>query len=403
MVLISFALADLIHRMRQDLLDQLTLANSELEARVQERTHELLTTVTMLPLGLIKFDAWGRCTFVNREWSMIAGRTAKDAMGSGWKQAVHPDDVSLAEAWRDPSLAPDGQVDFRIVRPDGSFRYVTAILTPLRDDHGSLLGLLGTCQDCTQAKATEEQLEKQRLVSAHGARMAALGEMAGGIAHEINNPLAIIHGKARQLRRRREAGELLAPERDIADLLQIEGTADRIAKIIKGLKAFARSDDGDLMTASSIREIIAETTNLCSERMRSMGVDLRVGDIVDVVLICRPYQIVQVLMNLLNNALDAIALRPDPWIEIGTHGVGEAIVVYVMDCGIGIPEHVRTKMMAPFFTTKEIGKGTGLGLSISKGIIEDHGGQLRYDESFGHTCFEIVLPLKGVAVKRHAA
>ena len=176
------------------------------------------------------------------------------------------------------------------------------------------------------------------------------------------------------------------------NLDKIVMTVDRIAKIIKGLRAFSRDSNGEAFRYKKISEIVEMTLELCQERFRDNGIDIKLALNVDVEIHCREIQIVQVLVNLLNNSLDAISALPDKWIEISAEEVGGKVIVQVTDSGTGISEKMVEQIMLPFFTTKEVGKGTGLGLSISKGIIEAHEGKFYYKLNEGHTSF--VLELK---------
>ena len=135
-----------------------------------------------------------------------------------------------------------------------------------------------------------------------------------------------------------------------------------------------------------------DTLALCSERFKAHGVNLQVEDLrEDISFAGRPVQISQVLLNLLNNAHDAIEALAEKWIKVSFKNLEDRIRICVIDSGSGIPENVREKMMQPFFTTKAIGKGTGLGLSVSKGIIDEHQGVLTVDHTCPNTCFVIEL------------
>lgn len=236
--------------------------------------------------------------------------------------------------------------------------------------------------------------QQQRITQT--AKMSALGEMSAGIAHEINNPLTIISGKAVVLRKKIEKQEYDA-EFFLSEVGVIEKTALRIAKIIKGLQTFSRSSAGDSSQLVLMSSIVEDSIVLGMERIRSRGVDVTVDTIPDVKVSCQPVQIVQVVLNLLNNAFDAIDGLEQQWIHLSfvqNFVDGQKfITLRVTDSGRGIPDEIAMKMMQPFFTTKEVGRGTGLGLSLSKGIIESHGGTLRYILSNGHTCFEVQLPV----------
>lgn len=224
------------------------------------------------------------------------------------------------------------------------------------------------------------------------AKMASLGEMAGGISHEINNPLAIIVGKTDLLLDRLSRGPI-APDALQKDLSKLKETAFRISKIIRGLRSFARSGENDPFSGSNVAPLIEDSIELCRERFRHNSVELRIDLSADLAIACRPSQISQVVLNLLNNGYDAIQGSADAWIEIRTEQRGDRAAIIVTDSGNGIPPEVAARLMEPFFTTKPVNEGTGLGLSISKGLIEDHGGTLTYDPTCEHTRFVVELPI----------
>jgi PAS domain S-box-containing protein len=224
----------------------------------------------------------------------------------------------------------------------------------------------------------------------NASKMASLGEMAGGIAHEINNPLAIISGKAEQIKKFIHQDPI---ERDkIYEAMEkIEDTSFRISKIIKGLRSFSRSGEQDPSKEVLVRDLIDETLDLCRERMKSENITLIQESDNTLTLNCRPTQIQQVLINLLNNAIDAIKGHKEPWIKIRSEKIGSQIILTVTDSGTGIEPKLIEKIMNPFFTTKGVGKGTGLGLPISKRIMEAHGGKLVYLPENPHTSFSLIF------------
>ncbi len=249
--------------------------------------------------------------------------------------------------------------------------------------------------DVTERARLIAQVEAERQRAQFAQKMSVLGEMAGGIAHEINNPVAIIYGKARLL-------TLLADRPDqakrVADAAKsIEETAMRIARIVQGLRSFARDGDRDPFQTVSLAAVVDETLALCETRLKHQGVSVEVRLPEDKALTfdCRPTQISQVLLNLISNANDAISRLTERWIRVEALDLGEEIELAVVDSGRGIPPDVAARIFHPFFTTKEVGKGTGLGLSISRGIAETHGGRLSLDTVSGHTRFAMRLP------KRH--
>ncbi len=253
--------------------------------------------------------------------------------------------------------------------------------------------LLATLEHDKEALERDVQLRTQSLIGA--ARLSALGEMAGGIAHEVNNPLTVIKGASELLGRRAARGEVKAAE-VLETTERITRTVDRIARIVKGLRLFARDGAADPTSRVTVRSIVDDTLSFCRERFRHHEVELRIEgeDAMAVFVECRGPQLSQVLLNLLSNALDAVEHRRDPWVELRCRNLGHEVEISVSDGGPAIDPAARARMFQPFFTTKAVGKGTGLGLSIAKGIVDAHQGSLRLDETTATTRF--VLKLKVV-------
>ena len=243
----------------------------------------------------------------------------------------------------------------------------------------------------------EAELEDERAKFSHNARMASLGEMAAGIAHEINNPLTIIVGYAKQLQKLMKLDSF--DKKRISNASEkILDTSFRISKIVKGLKTFSRDTHAEELKNESVVKIINETLSFCSERYKNAGFSLSVEfekeEDQDLLINCRSVEISQVILNLLNNAHDAVSENDvlDKWVKIYISHNEEFNIISVIDCGKGISKELSEKILEPFFTTKDVNKGTGLGLSISKGIIEKHGGSLKIDFNSNNTKFDIILP-----------
>jgi PAS domain S-box-containing protein len=281
----------------------------------------------------------------------------------------------------------------KFIFPNGDTGWFEIRISPIPE------GVLLLSLDINERKKIADELlsannarEEDTIYSA--SRMAALGEMASGIAHEINNPLSIIIMKVSQLVRKYQSNIL--GEEDLEEgLSKIATTAQRIGKVVKGLSSISRNSQNDPMTKIKLAAVIEDTLQLCRERFNShlVKLDADLSDIdVDLEIEGRTSQIMQVLLNLLNNAFDATTLLSDKWISLQVIPGESGVVIMVTDSGPGIPDQLLGKIMQPFFTTKESGRGTGLGLSISKGIIDEHQGQFYYQKNSSHTCFVIELP-----------
>jgi PAS domain S-box-containing protein len=277
-------------------------------------------------------------------------------------------------------------------RKDGQNIDVSVTISPIFDPLGNLVGSSKVMRDITERKRLEGELEVSRAQAVSSARLSALGMMAGSIAHEINNPLGVIHASASDLLEMAETGTVprAALERTAT---RIKRTAGRIAKIVKSLRQISREGSADPFQQSCVAEIVEQALELCRERFREHCVRLETPAVdPGLRVICREVQIAQVLLNLLQNAFDAVVeCAGDKWIRLEVTSRENSAFFAVVDSGPGVPPDLQARIMDPFFTTKPVGKGTGLGLSLSKSIIEEHGGELTLSEFENHTCFSFSL------------
>ncbi|MGZ6289891.1 MAG: sensor histidine kinase, partial [Bdellovibrionota bacterium] len=242
---------------------------------------------------------------------------------------------------------------------------------------------------------TDRELAEQKAAMILSDKLAALGRMAGEVAHEINNPLAIIHANAVMIRER--AGQISSGgEFNLLSVAStIEQTSLRISRVVKGMRALSRDSRHDPMTSVALATVLQDSVALCEERYRKNGVTLESPAAgTDITLRCRSSDICQVIVNLLNNALDAVETSTVKLVKLEASVREGFVEIAVIDSGPGIPAEVRKRIMEPFFTTKEPGKGLGLGLSISRTIVESHGGKLWLDETSKQTRFVFTLPLE---------
>jgi PAS domain S-box-containing protein len=312
--------------------------------------------------------------------------------------------MSLAFSKKKPNV----RSVFRIRTKAGRIKYIEFYAECFYDNEGKIVRVLGSDWDVSNSIQQQLENETQRTRLKEASKMATLGQMAGGIAHEINNPLAIIQGLSSRIHKiltRNSNGpmETKIPEETFKHLDTIMSTCDRISQIIKGLKSFSRNADGDPFALTSLKDTLNETIELCREKFHLSGIVFKIATIPDVNINTRSCQISQVLLNLLSNSYDAIKDQKEKWIELGILRVNEYLIdLSITDSGHGIPKEIAEKIMSPFFTTKPVGKGTGLGLSISKEIIEAHSGTLSLDDSSPHTRFVIRLPVATESQKKSA-
>ena len=276
-----------------------------------------------------------------------------------------------------------------------------------------------------QLEATLEELKAAQAQLIEAEKMASLGQLTAGVAHEINNPITFVSGNVSPLRRDIEdlirllqAYETLITQRggeppDLGELKQqldypylveeiqnllngIEEGADRTARIVRGLRNFSRLDEDELK-AADITQGLESTLLILSNRLKNrIAVEKDYADLPE--LLCFPGKLNQVFMNILTNAIQAVEALPEGQprhIGVRTWRAEEWVAIRITDSGPGMSEEVRRKVFDPFFTTKDVGVGTGLGLSISFGIMELHGGRIQVESQPGAgAAFTIWLPYR---------
>lgn len=360
-------------------------------------------------LGIVSTDIYGKVVLINPAAEKLLGRSESEVVGKLSPDVWHePSEILRKSQELSVELGHSVQVGMEtffaksiqgksdkgrwtIVRPNGETRQINLSVHALRSNNGEIDGFLEVLEDITDVEKQNQLIEEQRMKMVASAKMSSLGEMAAGIAHEVNNPLTVIKGMAKMIQMTTES-EKVESMMIKQSAQTIENTVNRIAKIIGGLKTFARDSGNEEVSLVKVSFILEETIPFCAEKFKNKDVDLRIHYDHSVEIQCRPVQISQVILNLLNNAYDAIADLEEKWVELKVQKTEHSVLISVTDSGDGISEEVEQKMMLPFFTTKSLGRGTGLGLSISAGIIESHKGKLYYDRSSSKTKFVVELP-----------
>ena len=257
--------------------------------------------------------------------------------------------------------------------------------------------IFAVLQNISHRKQLEAESEEQKKKAIAASKLAALGEMSGSIAHEINTPLSILSLQTTLLER-------MLIKRDQFDVVvqgctsQIKLTIDKIATIVRGMKTLSRAGEKYELVATKLSKIIEEVSSVCMPNLKQLDVNLEVVDsnnCGEIELLLPEVQISQILINLINNSKDAIGHLNHKWIKIILNRQNEHFInISVVDSGNGIPREIQEKIFNPFFTTKEVGKGTGLGLSLSKSLAKDFGGDLILVNHSVNTQFDLLIPIR---------
>lgn len=341
-------------------------------------------------------DEQGVITFANKKFAVLSGYSIDELLGQ--KQSIVNSGFHDKEVFRILwSTIQSGQVwsgDLRNQNKKGEFYWLSVYILPLFNHQKKIINYLAIGFDITDQKRMEHELDGERKKSIHMARLSTLGEMAANIAHEINNPLSLISGSLMLISEIAQKTEITTVDRE--RIVDFSGRADfqaqRLTKIVKSLRGFARGNaDAAEMKLVKMDDLVESVKTLCHERIFHAEVDFRYHPS-DFSIYCHQIQMEQVLVNLVNNAVDAIAGTQKPWVQLIVEKQGDSMFLKVRDSGLRISDEMIEKMSTPYFTTKEVGKGTGLGLSISRTIIGNHKGSLGLDREDPHTCFVIKLP-----------
>jgi two-component system, NtrC family, sensor kinase len=367
------------------------LANSRLYEMVRRSEEEWETAFNALAEGLAVVGPTGAILRANRALAALAEVPESELVGRDFSElfsgASDPVGALIEAAYRREKSAP------LVVRLDQSQRVLRLTAAPLTGvEPGSAVILI---EDVTEQRMLEAQIIQND-------KMASIGQLVSGVAHELNNPLTSIAGLAELLLERPPH-----PELPREHLRVIYDQAERAGRIVRNLLTFARKGVAE-KTAVDLNDVVTRTSLLIVYELQLHGIDLESELSPDpVVVLGDRYELQQVLLNLVTNAVQAVVgLEPGRCRHITlltSRADGEA-VLRVRDNGPGVPKHLAPYLFTPFFTTKAPGEGTGLGLSLSYGLVKAHGGDLTYEPPpEGGAEFRVTLPLYEAEVPEEAA
>jgi len=344
---------------------------------------------------------------VNESLCALVGKTRDEIIGKNVLD-IYPKDIAELYQSLDLSVLNEGKpiinLEKNLAYGQDEMSWISITIMPLEDADSKVIGLVGMTQDITEFHKSRDQLIQSD-------KLAAIGTLAAGVAHEINNPIGYINSNLNTMNKyltkinqytdivknadTNKWNELKEMLGDFVDAVNesIEG-ANRVRKIVADLKSFSRVDRAEKEMAN-LNEGIESTLNIVWNEIKyNCKVEKDFGEIPEIY--CMPNQLNQVFLNLMVNAGQAISGK-DGLIKIKTRADEENIYVSVEDNGCGIPDNNLKRIFEPFFTTKEVGKGTGLGLSLVYDIIKKHGGDIQVDSKVGvGTKFTIVLSRAGL-------
>jgi len=371
----------------------------ETEAQLRQAEEELRLIFRRAPVGMATLSAAheidGHYLTVNQALCNMLGYTESELLARSVRDVTPPEDIpdTLRQFRTLLGGADTVKYEKRFIHKNGSLVHALVHLSVILDHEGRPMLVISQILDRTDVVLAEMEARKQRERLAHVARLGTLGEMAAGIAHELNQPLAAIANYTQACQRLLAAGEMEAEE--LGEVLgRVTGQARRAGDVIHRLRAFVRRHTPDRRHRDA-NELIVEILPLVEMDCRSHEVDLKLQFQSDLPKVqVDGIQLQQVILNLTRNAVEAMnACEPESRrLVIRTEALSEdEVELAVEDAGPGVPDNLLEQLFEPFFTTKS--EGMGLGLSLSRSFIEAHGGILRYDSGAElGSVFRIRLP-----------
>ncbi len=342
------------------------------------------------PLPIVLTDDRRRVVFWNAAATRLFGWSFEEIAGRPLLDVCVPPDLRETTARRMDAVDAGEGLEVETVRcaRDGTAIPVRLVGALCRDHGGRAVGQIQILQDLRDVRRLQEALGRAE-------KLGAVGQLAAGVAHEINNPLGIILGFAQGLRRR------LQQEPDSpwsGPVLSIEREALRCKELVASLLSFSRRSSSTQRARGDLRESVRQALSLVGAQARVKNVSLNadIGD-APLLVVANGNQMQQIVVNLCTNAIDAMAAGGDLTVTLGSVRADGRVwaELRVADTGSGIPESIRAQVFDPFFTTKEVGQGTGLGLALVHEIVGQHNGSIRFESELGKgTTFQVLFPLE---------
>ena len=339
-------------------------------------------------------DQRGVILYVNDTFCRVSGYERCELIGkthSIVKSSYHPPEF-FKTIWQTIAKGNVWKGEIKNKTKLGEPYWVDTTIVPFLSDSGRPYQYVAIRSDITEKKLMQERLATDHVRAVHAEKMASLGKLAAGIAHELGNPAASINAWLEAMEAQWERGPL-DTEVFARMIPKVRKDAARIRDIIRGMLAYARDGSRDPFQLENPLLLLNQTIENCSYKLRSSEIDLTLNVANPYLSIeCRSTEISQMLVIFILNACDAIETFEEKWIRVAVLDVDETIEFHIVDSGSGIPKELIAEIFNPFFTTKPVGAGTGLGLSIAKSIVDNHQGRIAVDQSSANTCFVVSLP-----------
>jgi PAS domain S-box-containing protein len=353
-------------RRRQGTLVDIT-ERRQMETRLQREQEFARRLVESFPDLVIALDREGRYTFVSPRSRELLGFLPEQLIGTPFCDRIEPHSCKDVQAFLDSIISgqcSNGSTEFLVRRNDGETRLFRATASPLMDVSGRIAGVIAAARDTTDSKRMEQQLIQNE-------RLAAMGQMIAGVAHELNNPLTAVLGVTELLRDSTEQ-DSVRRQLEIA-----HRQARRAAQIVQSLLTFSRPPQPRKICLN-LSELIQRSLQLHEHSLRSNRITIDFAAQPDLPLVLGDAsQLTQVFLNLIANAEQAIReVHDHGTLRIQVSRAADRVVATFQDDGAGIPREILPKIFDPFFTTKRPGRGTGLGLSICLAILREHNGEI---------------------------